>query len=125
MIAALLQFTDLIDNAFFYYFNYEKFRFKKYDACTQSDYYQVYDKTNDVLGYVTAYLFLLIFVKNDFLLLGFILYRIVGFVLFSWTHNHHWLILFFDFVKEYLLYIFFFGKKMDLFIPFILCKIFF
>lgn len=34
-----------------------------------------------------------------------------------------WLILFFDFVKEYLLYLFLFGKNFNYLLPFIALKI--
>ena len=63
----------------------------------------------------------LIFFKTDYLLLAFILYRIVGIILYLITNNTAWFIPFFDFIKEYLLYNYLF-KTNKYIIIFIILK---
>ena len=71
-------------------------------------YYNIVDKCVDTLTYIIAY-----FVFNlNSTFLYFLLYRIIGVILFLFTLNSRWLILFFDFMKEYLIY--FFLAKNDL-----------
>jgi len=79
--------------------------------CEDTFYYHSRDKIVDSLSYVLSYIFLLFFIKDDYLLLFFVLYRMVGAILFYFTKNSSWFILFFDFIKEYLLYLFIFGKN--------------
>ena len=62
--------------------------------------YQKYDKIVDIFSYI-----LLLFIYyDDKLLLYFIIYRLIGVILFSLTKKSIYLIIFFDFIKEYLLY---------------------
>ena len=71
-------------------------------------YYNIIDKCVDTLTYIFAY-----FVFNlNSTFLYFLLYRIVGVGIYIYTQNTRWLILFFDFMKEYLIY--FFLAKNDL-----------
>ena len=77
---------------------------KNYDTL----YYNIIDKCVDTLTYIIAY-----FVFNlNSTFLYFLLYRIIGVILYLFTLNSRWLILFFDFMKEYLIY--FFLAKNDL-----------
>lgn len=70
-----------------------------------------------------SYLLLFLFFKLNNILLFFIIYRIIGVILFLITKDSRCFIIFFDFVKEYLLYLFIFGNN-NLYLPiFILCKI--
>ena len=99
--------------------------FLYYKDCGKTFYYHKNDKTVDFISYVVTYLFLTLFFENDFLLLFFVLYRSVGVFMFSITMDSSWLILFFDFIKEYLLYLFLFGKNFNYLPPFIMLKIMF
>ena len=47
----------------------------------------------------------------------------VGIGLYIYTQNTRWLILFFDFVKEYLIYFFFLNKNLSYIWIFIIIKI--
>jgi len=94
-----------------------------YKNCIHTFYYQKNDKILDSFTYLFTYLFLALFFENDFLLLFFVLYRSFGSFMFSVTMDRSWLILFFDFVKEYLLYLFLFGKNFNYLLPFISLKI--
>jgi hypothetical protein len=96
-----------------------------YKNCIHTFYYQKNDKILDSLTYLFTYLFLALFFKNDLLLLFFVLYRLFGAFMFSVTMDSSWLILFFDFVKEYLLYLFLFGKNFNYLLPFIALKMLF
>ena len=87
--------------------------------CTHLFYYQVNDKICDSISYLLLFLFF----KLDNLVFFFALYRIIGVILFRITKDSRWLILFFDFVKECLLYLFIFGKKDSYIFIFILFKI--
>ena len=99
--------------------------FLQYRKCGKTFYYQKNDKIVDSISYLLAYLFLALFFENDFLLLFFVLYRIAGVFIFSVTKDSSWIILFFDFVKEYLLYLFLFGKNFNYLPYFIALKILF
>ena len=89
------------------------------NGCTKTFDYQYLDKICDSVSYLLLFLFF----KFDNPLLYFVLYRMVGVVLFYFTKNSKWLILFFDFAKEFLLYLFIFGKNY-VYLPFFMaCKI--
>ena len=117
ILPIILTILDNIDNIFTFYYKYNK----NYNGCTKLFYYQYMDKIFDSMSYLSLYLFF----KLDYILLLFILYRIIGVLLFYITKNSKWLILFFDFAKEYLLYIFIFGNNYVYLPLFILSKIFF
>ena len=101
----------------------------KEKQCTKRFYYQVSDKIYDSISYLMVYVFLRQFfrldAKSDMILLLFILYRIIGVVLFYKTKNSTWLILFFDFIKEFFLYLAIFGNNYSYIGLFIGCKIMF
>lgn len=80
--------------------------------------YQVYDKIIDVLSYC-----LLLTFDIDNTLKFLILYRLIGVLIYLFTSNGKSLVVFFDFVKEYLLYIFIFGNNYNYIILFLLPKI--
>lgn len=64
--------------------------------------YQSKDKIVDIVSYI----FLLPVLKNVSAFLYFlILYRIIGVFLFIYTKKSYWLIVFFDFIKEYLFFL--------------------
>ena len=96
----------------------EKF---KYETCVFTSFYVIKDKIADLVSYVLIFL---IFFKTDYLLLAFILYRAVGIILYLLTSNTNWFILFFDFIKEYLLYNYLFKTNKYIFV-FIILKIIF
>jgi hypothetical protein len=82
--------------------------------------YQLTDKVVDSMSYL-----LFLFLKMDYVTLFFVGYRMLGVFLFYVFRDSSWLILFFDFVKEHMLYMYFFGKKYTFLVGFILLKIWF
>jgi len=103
LLPILLTVLDAVDGIFTLFYKYKN----KYDGCKFEYYYQITDKICDSISYLLLFLFF----KLDTLLLLFIVYRIIGVVLFYFTKNSSWFILFFDFAKEYLLYLFVFGNN--------------
>ena len=93
----------------------------KYNSCLHTDIYTIKDKIADLVSYILVFL---IFFRTDYLLLAFILYRAVGIILYLLTSNTNWFILFFDFIKEYLLYNYLFKTNKYIFV-FIILKIIF
>jgi hypothetical protein len=82
-------------------------------------YYNIIDKCVDTLTYIVAY-----FVFNlNSIFLYFLLYRIVGIILYVFTFNSRWLIVFFDFMKEYLIYFFLVKNDLSYIWIFIILKI--
>ena len=112
--------SDIVDTTFPNFiaplFTNEK---SKYKSCNYTNFYIIKDKIADLASYILVFL---IFFKTDYLLLSFILYRGVGIVLYLLTNNTNWFILFFDFIKEYLLYNYLFKTNKYIFI-FIILKI--
>ena len=90
-----------------------------WNPCTMLNYYQVGDKIVDILSYFLIYIIL----DYDPFLLILILWRFVGVFLFARSKNRGWLVPFFDFVKEYLVYIYFFGYNFKYIGIFFLVKI--
>lgn len=115
ILPILLILLDEIDNIFTIFYKYNN----HYNYCTKTFYYQYNDKICDII----SYFLLLLFFKLDNIALFFILYRLVGVVLFTIRKDSKYLIIFFDFVKEYLLYLFIFGKKYNYILFFIIAKI--
>ena len=120
ILAVLLSILDGTDNVHgVYYYNYNpesiqskcyyhillekklndyKQGIKNYDTL----YYNIADKCVDTLFYILAYF---VFRLNN-IFLYFLLYRMIGIGIYIYTQNSRWLILFFDFMKEYLVYFF-------------------
>jgi hypothetical protein len=111
MLPILLFALDSTDNIFFWSWNGIFSIHKSHKTCTKTFYYQLSDKICDAISYVLVYFVLRSIFKVDNLLGVLIIYRIIGVFLFHVTKDSAWLILFFDFVKEYLLYLFIFGKN--------------
>jgi hypothetical protein len=111
LLPILLTVLDNIDGIFTL--------FNKHNGCKKKYQYQITDKICDSISYLLLFLFF----KLDTILLLFVIYRIIGVVLFYFTKNSSWLILFFDFAKEYLLYLFIFGNNYTYLPIFILLKI--
>ena len=86
--------------------------------CTHSYTYQISDKILDSLTYI----FILYLLPKNNTLTFFVLFRLIGVVLFYLTKNSEWLIYFFDFIKEYLIYLFIFGNNNMVLFLFILLK---
>lgn len=99
ILPILLTFLDNIDNIFTFAY--------KNNNCTNLYYYQYNDKICDIVSYLLSF----VFFKLDNFSLFFILYRVIGVILFYFTKNVKWLVLFFDFFKEYLIYLFIFKKN--------------
>jgi hypothetical protein len=108
----LLTLFDGVDNMFTIFY--------KNNLCTKLYTYQKSDKLYDVLSYLS----MLLFFELDNNVRYLIMYRLIGCSIFISTRDRYWLILFFDFVKEYLLYLFIFGNNflyLPLFIFFKMC----
>ncbi len=72
--------------------------------CAHTFFYQGKDKLIDLLSYIAAWK---IFIPDP-IIFWFIAWRAIGVILFSFTRQSIWLVVFFDFVKEYMLYSYFF-----------------
>jgi hypothetical protein len=92
ILPILLCLLDEVDNIYTKYY--------KNNSCTKLFYYQYTDKLCDTISYLLFFLFF----KLDNNILFFILYRLIGVILFRYTKDSKWLIIFFDFAKEYLIY---------------------
>ena len=114
ILAILLTLLDLEDGTCIIMHKYKGY----YGGCTKTYYYQIIDKIVDVI----SYLLLFVFFKLDMFLLFFVLYRIIGVIIFTLTRQKMSIVVFFDFVKEYLLYLFVFGKNYA-YLPFFICLI--
>ena len=117
ILIILLILLDDADNIFLIS---DKLYNKPSDRCAKSFHYQYLDKINDLLSYGLVYILLF---NSDYILLSLILYRVIGVILFSMTKDSKWLIIFFDFIKEYLLYLYLFGNDYRYIAVFILSKI--
>ena len=112
ILPILLTLLDFEDNLWLNMYKYKGY----YGGCTKTYYYQIIDKIVDVI----SYLLLFVFFKLDMFLLFFVLYRIIGVIIFTLTRQKMSTVVFFDFVKEYLLYLFVFGKNYA-YLPFFIC----
>lgn len=113
ILPVLLTLLDLTDNAF------------KFDGaltdCARGFDYQIKDKLVDLGSYLFSYGVL----DLDPVILYLTVWRAVGVGLFYLTRVSAWLVLFFDFVKEYMLYRYVFGQDFS-HIPLVLAvKVFF
>jgi hypothetical protein len=117
LIVIKLIILDSIDSlpALFYNANIKSC----WNPCTMLNYYQIRDKLTDILSYFLIYIIL----DYDPYLLTLILWRFLGVFLFTKTKNRSWLVPFFDFVKEYLVYLYFFGYDFKYIAIFFLGKI--
>lgn len=88
---------------------------------TNNKYYQIPDKIIDILSYII--LILIFYVDNNLIFL--VLYRFIGVLLYYKTNDKKFLVIFFDFVKEYLLYLFVFGNNFSYLYIFVVAKIIF
>ena len=96
--------------------------FYKKNNCVHTLNYQVKDKIVDTVSYIGAYYFLGL---NNPLLLFFIIARTIGSILYTFTGNPFYIVIFADFVKEYMLYIYFIGNDKTYLLPCIILKMMF
>ena len=90
--------------------------------CVNTFNYQKKDKIVDAVSYIGVYYLLGL---NNPLLLFFIIARTIGAILYSFTGNPFYLVIFADFVKEYMLYIFLLGNDKTYVLPCIILKMMF
>jgi len=111
ILVGKLIITDALDSIFtlFYKGNLKDC----WNQCTGLHYYQSMDKVLDLLTYILIYFFL----DCNPIIRFFILWRVFGVILFNITKNWIWLVIFFDFIKEYLVYLHFF-RKNNKYLPF-------
>jgi len=117
ILPILLTLLDLEDGLWNIMYKYEGY----YGGCFKTYYYKITDKIIDAISYSLLF----VFFKLDMVLLFFVLYRIIGVIIFAVTRQKMSIVIFFDFVKEYLLYLFIFGKNYSYLPFFICCKILF
>jgi hypothetical protein len=121
ILPAALTLLDCVDSTFI-----RLCRFLKYPArftvrCTHLFYYQSSDKICDVVSYILSTSCV---PKRDYFLVFLIAYRLIGVILFCLSKNSIWLVVFFDFVKEYYVYRHFFHDNNYTLLPYlIVCKI--
>jgi len=112
ILPILLTLLDIEDGLWIAMYKYNGY----YGGCFKTYYYQITDKIVDVISYSLLFAFF----KLDMVLLFFVLYRIIGVIIFTLTRQKMSIVVFFDFVKEYLLYLFVFGKNYA-YLPFFIC----
>jgi len=117
VLPIVLTILDAVDNFFIKYSVISQgYNILQGTNCTkkskESLYYQVNDKIIDILSYVLCYTY---FYKelNDPLLELFIIHRMIGIILFITTHKKYFLVICFDFVKEYMLYKYLFASNYN------------
>ena len=81
--------------------------------CSTTFDYQIKDKVVDLFSYFLIY----ILFPLDINVLYLILFRSIGVLLFYLTKSSYWLVVFFDFIKEYFIYIYIFKEDFT-YIPF-------
>ena len=82
-------------------------------------YYQINDKIIDIF----TYLLLIGLFPSDNILKFLVLFRLIGILVYLKTKNNYSLVIFFDFVKEYLLYLFIFNHNYNYLPLFLILKI--
>ena len=116
LLVVFLVLTDSIDSVFLK----ESYKCR----CCATFTYQLADKVNDVLAYILTLLLLVEhFPASIEILACLVMYRIIGVILFGLTRKSVWLIVFFDFVKEFVLYSAIMGSNYMYVYPFVLAKI--
>ncbi len=108
ILPILLTLLDETDNIHTYSLKYKG----KENGCTKTFDYQIKDKIVDVASYFYTYS---LFGDTNIFYLS--IYRLFGVLLFYFTKASKWLILFFDFVKEYMIYIYLFKDNFT-YLPF-------
>lgn len=96
-LAMLLTFIDGLDGTYIHK-----------ERCHKTFLYHSQDKISDVMTYA----FLYVLFPNDKNVLYLILYRVIGVIMFISKRDATWLVPFFDFVKEYLVYVSFFPPTL-------------
>jgi len=105
IIALLFTLLDAIDVVFWKKFTFNNSHIE--NKCNLTFYYQISDKIMDLLSYLLVYYAF----SLDNLFLTFVIIRTIGLMFFEITKNAIWLIVFPDLMKEYLVYLFIFGKN--------------
>lgn len=106
ILPILLTVLDILDGVFVTYRLWQEDETKIFSTtnCARlSNHYQTIDKLVDIVSYIYAYVYFHDIIK-DTLLQSFILYRFIGVILFMVSAQKRFLIVFFDFVKEYMIY---------------------
>jgi hypothetical protein len=136
VLLLIIDYIDILPGVYYYNYNPEsteakchyslfvesklknyKQGIKNYDTL----YYNIVDKCFDTLSYILAYF---VFRLNN-IFLYFLLYRMIGIGIYIYTLNSRWLVLFFDFMKEYLVYFFLAKNNLSYMWFFVLLKIIF
>jgi hypothetical protein len=99
------------------------------EYCSKNRTYSILDKIIDIIQYIYAiYLLKNIITPSQFnIICIFLIFRIIGLVSYIFIQKSWLYIIFFDFIKEYLLLIYLFGNKINnkIFIITIILKIIF
>jgi hypothetical protein len=103
LLPLLLILLDGVDRCKTYRVEYKGFK----NGCKKTFTYQIRDKVADLLTYL--YVFSLFPLDQNLLYLT--LFRALGVFLFYKTKSSYWLVIFFDFVKEYMVYKYFFENN--------------
>jgi hypothetical protein len=91
---------------------------------TKTEYYHIVDKIIDILSYMYVYIIFNKYLHDNILEFS-IFYRFIGVILFAITKEKKHLIIFFDFIKEYMLYKFIFNNNIYVLLLCIILKIIF
>jgi hypothetical protein len=112
----LLVFLDIVDCNPLILKMFPKEELEKHQYCTLNHEYVVIDKIIDVLQYCVAIYFLSSQLPKHVLhvLMGFTLTRIIGIFFHIKTKNPTYFVIFFDFIKEYLLLFYIYQPHLTL-----------
>lgn len=116
ILPILLTVLDIFDNAFLWPTMISKLQ--RTNCTSKFLYYQISDKICDIFSYVLCYIYFYNIIKDP-ILEFFILYRLVGILLYVFTNNKYYLVIFFDLVKEYMIYKYLLGTNL-LYLPIII-----
>jgi hypothetical protein len=97
-------------------------KFDNVSICTDTFYYQINDKIVDLLSYLLVLTIIPLHTTNGIIIAILIIYRLIGVLLFGITKVSISIIIFFDFVKEYLLYFYLFRDNFTYLTVFVIAK---
>jgi len=103
IIPIVLIILDSLDNVFIKYelIKTNNSLYKGTNCNRIKNYHKLYDKVIDILSYILFYVVFYDILKDE-LLEFFIFYRLVGVIIYMITKNQNYIIIYFDFFKEYI-----------------------
>jgi hypothetical protein len=123
IIPIVLIILDSLDNVFIKYELIKTNNLHNGTNCNRiNKYYKIYDKIIDILSYILYYV-VFYDILNDELLEFFIFYRLIGIIIYTITKNENYIIIYFDFFKEYIVCKYLGIQNIYLLVLFMVCKV--